>query len=330
MAMMTKLIRARRPIFVTMVLALAAPAMAQTATVDKAVEARLRKLEAEVAALQRQVFPGGDGKYFAPQVQPSTAATAPVGTPAASAVTDILTRMDALESQVQKLTAQQEENTNKINKLEARVATLEAAAAPPPQQTLTDPAPTSLAPANTAPASTVTVTKPAQSAPTPATTKPAATASKPAATAPSPQRVAAVQKIEKPQTNDPGEDEYTYGFRLWDAKFYPEAEQQLKLFLQKYPKHSRASYARNLLGRAYLDEGNFDEAGSWFYQNYKADKAGERAPDSLLYLAEAMVRKKDNNRACIALAQFVDEYPAIAQGRLRSQYDGLLGKVKCN
>ena len=41
-----------------------APAIAQDND-----EARIRKLEAEVRALQRQVFPGGDGRYFEPDIR---------------------------------------------------------------------------------------------------------------------------------------------------------------------------------------------------------------------------------------------------------------------
>ena len=172
------------------------------------------------------------------------------------------------------------------------------------------------------------------SAPKPATAQPATT--KPAATAPakpaaaSADRVAAVKAVEKPVTADAGDDDYSYGFRLWEAKFYPEAQQQLKLYLQKYPRHGRVSFARNLLGRAYLDEGNPREAASWFLQNYQAGKTGERAPDSLLFLAEAMHRLKDTNRACVALAQFVDDYPREAAGRLKGQYDATRAKVKCS
>ena len=46
-----------------------------------------------------------------------------------------------------------------------------------------------------------------------------------------------MKAIIKPETGDAGEDEYTYGFKLWEAKFYPEGEQQLKLFVTNYPKH---------------------------------------------------------------------------------------------
>lgn len=334
---MIRLLPKPTPILAALALALAptlaVPALAQSAG-DPAAEARIRKLEAEVAALQRKVFPGGDGTFF-PQLQPGQTAGSPTGTPAATPLTDVLARMEALEAQVARLTAQSEESANKLGKVEGRVAALEsasaasaAAAAPAQGSEAVVPAPK---PAVSTPA--------AKPAPTPAAAAPkvgasapkaGATAPKTAAAAPSAARLAAVSAIAKPQTADPGDDEYSYGFRLWEAKFYPESQQQLKLFLQKYPKHARGSFARNLLGRTYLEEGNLDEAAKWFYENYKADKAGARAPDSVLYLAETWLRKKDNNRACIALAQLVDDYPAEAAGRLRSQYEGVRAKVKCN
>jgi TolA-binding protein len=138
-----------------------------------------------------------------------------------------------------------------------------------------------------------------------------------------------VQAIAKPSTDDPGDDEYSYGFRLWDAGFYPEARQQLSLFLQKYPDHARASYGRNLLGRAFLDDGKPREAAAQFLENYQKDKNGARAPDSLLFLSEAMVGIGDTDRACIALAEFSEAYPALATGRLKEQYDRDRSKVTC-
>ncbi len=342
---MTAMLRAARPVFVTLALALAAPALAQSVPANA--DARLRALESEVKALQRQVFPGGDGKYFPPQVQPRTTATPTIGTPAATPVSDLLVRMDAVEAQLARLTAQGEENGNRLAKLEARLAATAAETVPavsPPATSVVPGATT----APTGPAASATAPTPAPaaastngaitntnlaamtggaSAPKPATAA-ATSAAKPAAAGPA--RVAAVKAIEKPSTSDAGEDEYSYGFRLYDAAFYPEAEQQLKMFLQKYPRHSRVSYARNLLGRAYLDEGNAREAASWFLQNYQANKRGDRAPDSLLNLAAAMRQMKDTTRSCVALAQFGDDYAAEAAGRLKSQYDSLRKEVKCN
>ena len=155
-----------------------------------------------------------------------------------------------------------------------------------------------------------------------------ATASK-TATGPTAERLAGVSAITKPQTADAGDDEYTYGFRLWDAGFYPEAQQQLALFLERYPRHSRVSFARNLLGRAFLDAGDARTAATHFFENYQSNKQAERSGDSLLFLAESMTRLNDTRRACIALAEFGETYPALATGRLKAQYDTLKGRVTC-
>lgn len=303
----------------------AVPALAQDQD-----ETRIRKLEAEVRALQRRVFPGGDGRYFEPQIDssvPSTTATPPPTS--TTAVTDILARLDALESSLARLTGQVESNTNAIAGLTARMDALGSGTATLPAATSTG---TTIgviqSPAGTT-ASTGTATR---VVPVPAPTAVATPASTPAPTptGPSAQRLAAVQAIAKPQTDDPGDDEYSYGFRLWEAGFYPEAQQQLTMFVEKYPSHSRASFGRNLLGRAYLDDNKPNDAAPWFLKNYQADRNGARAADSLLFLAESMIAMKDTKRACIALAEFGETYPAIAAGRLQSQYDASRRKVTCN
>lgn len=301
------------------------PAMAQ----DSAAEARLRKIEAEVRALQRKVFPGGDGRFFEPQIAPGTApaTTTPAQTslPSTTAITDVLVRLDALEAQLQALTARSEEQANSLSQMEQRLAALETRTNAPVLPTAT---------AAVTPAATASV------APTPTTVPPAArppvqtpVAAPPAAAtttaAPTPARLAAVQAIAKPQTADAGDDEYTYGFRLWNAGFYPEARQQLTKFVEQYPNHSRISFGRNLLGRAFLDDKMPDEAARWFLRNYQTNKNGERAPDSLLYLGKAMIAKGDTAKACIALAEFGETYPLIATGRLADEYKASLAQVKC-
>lgn len=294
------------------------PAMAQ----DASAEARMRRMESEIKALQRKVFPGGDGKYFTPEITPATPTRPDPGQPATSALTDMLSRLDALEAQLTRLTSQTELNTNRIALLEARLG---APAAPETDGAVPAPAP-SVAPPVPAPATSTNLNAMTGGG---ATVKPAAATSS-APVSPSSQRLAAVSAIVKPQTGDTGDDEYSYGFRLWEAKFYPEAQQQLKLTVDKYPRHSKISYARNLLGRAYLDDGKPRDAATWFLQNYQTDKNGARAGDSLLYLAESMRQLKDTNRACIALAEFAETYPAEAAGRLKAQYDRTRNGVKCN
>ena len=285
----------------TALLATSMPAMAQDND-----EARIRKLEAEVRALQRKVFPGGDGRYFEPQISaPAQSSPSSQAAPSTTAVTDILARLDALEGQLQRLTAQYEVGTNAMRLLEERVQALESSTAPTPVAT---PVPVANRPAG----------------------QPQPQAQAQPVSQPDPARVAAVKAIMKPHTDDAGDDEYSYGFRLWEAGFYPEAQQQLTMFVEKHPNHARTSFGRNLLGRAYLDDGKPTEAAPWFLRNYQSDKNGARAGDSLLFLAESMIALKDTNRACIALSEFGETYPALATGRLAGQYATARSKVKCS
>ena len=300
-----------------LVASLSAPASAQTATPGAAAEARLKKVEAEVRALQRKVFPDGAGKFFEPEIAApgKTAAATPL-TPSGAPTTELIARIDAVEAALARATAANEESANRMGKLEARLAALEAGAAPAVTSPVAVTTPT------TTPRSSITGTVGANTSAMTAASTPAAK--------PSAARIAAVSAIEKPVSTDKGEDEYLYGYRLWEAKFFPEAVQQLKATTDKYPKHKRISHARNLLGRAWLDDGKPGTAAPVFLQNYQADKAGDRAPDSLLYLAVAMTRLKETQRACVALAEFAEVYPQDAAGRLATQYGAAKAAVKCN
>lgn len=278
-------------------------------------DARLRRIETELRAVQRKVFPDGAGKTFGPEIAATGAGSGASGTPATSAVTDLLARMDAVEAQMQRLTAQSEEAQNRLGKVEARLTALE----PPAPVDLTATAPSAAVAAAAVPSA-------AKAVPAPAVAK---AAPKPSSE-PSADRVAAVQAIPRPTSDDKGEDEYSFGYRLWEAKFFPEAQQQLQRYVTQYPKHARISYARNLLGRAYLDDNKPGTAAQWFVQNYLADKKGDRAADSLLYLGVAMTKLKETKRACAAFSEFKDTYPVETAGRLKAQYDAARNAVTCN
>ena len=311
----------KRSLYAVAALALAAPAMAPLwAQTSGETEVRIRKVESEVAALQRAVFPGSDGRFF-PQVQPGQPANIQPGSAASAPNADMLARMDALEGQVARLTAQVEEDHNRVEKLDARLKAIEGPAKPAP----------AVEPAGSSSTDSNLVAMGAAPKPVPAAAKPVAkpAAKPPASSDAAAKRVAAVSAVPKPKTKDAGDDEYSYGFRLWEAKFYPESGQQLKMFLQKYPKHPRTSYARNLLGRDYLDDSNAHEAAGWFLQNYKLEPKGDRAPDSLLYLAEAMRQLGDTARGCVAIKQFAGTFPAEAAGRLQNQYAATSAGLKC-
>lgn len=285
---------------VTALVASASPAAAQAAPL----EPRVKKLESEMRAVQRKVFPGASDRFFEPEISAPTAAPAPNGVSASAPLTDLLQRVDTLETQITRLTAQTEENGFKIGQLEKRLMQLEdqakqAAAA---------------AAAATPPASTVPAATPGGGGASVRPATPAAAST--AAAAPSAERVAAVAKIEKPQTADAGEDAYLYGYRLWEAKFLPEAQAQLRFTLEKHPKHKRSSYTRNLLGRAYLDDGKPSAAAKMFAENYEKEPKGDRAPESLYFLGESLIKLNEKAKACVAFAELAEVYPEVAAGRL--------------
>nr|WP_235957453.1 tetratricopeptide repeat protein [Sphingopyxis microcysteis] len=302
----------------TLALAATMPAQAQDGAIDKRVE----RLEKEMRAVQRSVFPGGSPTFFEGEI-------APDNTPGERArsnapVIDLTARVDALESQLQALTGQTEQNAFQLRELEKRFAAYKAEmdkrfAEPEPAAT-----PASLSPAPTVkpPATTSTA------AATPAK-KPATPAAKPAATTPNAARLALVKKVEIPATGNETKDAYDYGYRLWEAKLYPEAQAQLKQVVTKWPSSSHASFAQNLLGRAYLDEGKPSLAAVAFYNNYKDRPSGARAPHSLMYMGVALDKLGRKADACKAFRELEEVYGDKAPQDVRTDAAAAKTKAGC-
>nr|WP_256203440.1 tetratricopeptide repeat protein [Sphingopyxis sp. YR583] len=299
----------------TIALAAAMPAAAQDNTVVKRVE----RLEKEMRAVQRSVFPGGSPTFFEGEIAPDNTPGERARTNAP--VIDLTARVDALESQLQTLTGQTEQNAFHLRELEkqftAYKAEVEKRFADP--AVVTEPAatPASLAPTVKPPAaSTTTVKKPAD--------KPAA---KPATTDAA--RLALVKKVEVPASGNETKDAYDYGYRLWEAKLYPEAQAQLKTVVTKWPKSSQASFAQNLLGRAYLDEGKPSLAAVAFYNNYKDRPSGARAPHSLMYMGVALDKLGRKADACKAFRELDEVYGDKAPQDVRTDAAAAKTKAGC-
>lgn len=288
------------------------------------VEGRVGKLESEMRAVQRKVFPNGAGGYVQPEITaPQTQAQAP-GVPASSALTDLTARVTSLEEQMATLTGQIEQNGYRTRQLqdqfdaykratEGRLKALEAGPAP-------------IAPAGqSAPLDTPA---PAASGSTRPTKTPAAASVVTGDTA-STEPAAGGAAVEKPSTGDAAEDAYLYGYRLWAAKRYPEAEAQLKKVVADYPKSRRASFAQNLLGRTYLDSGKPSLASMAFYENYKKFPDGERAPDSLLYLGQALTRLNKPADACKVYDELSDVYSSKLSASMKAQIASGRSAAKC-
>jgi TolA-binding protein len=312
----------------------AAPALAQS---DDTLPRRVDVLEKQMHAVQRKVFPGGNPDYFEPQIAPQAAPPVDAGTPAGSPLSDLTGRVSALEQQVQSLTNQAEQNDHRLTVLEQQFAKLKgdtdyrlnaieggagaAGGAPggqaqqggPPSASGGDQPVVPFGPQGRKPVG--------GKAPPPADTMgDQASDVGPAAAAPPPALV---------KTGDPAEDGYMLGYSLWSQKRYADAETQLTQVVAKYPKSKRASYAQNLLGRAYLDDGQLADAAKAFYASYKQFPRGDRAPDSLYYLGQTLVRLNKKTDACQAYGEFQDVYGATANPTLKARVAQGRADAKC-
>ncbi len=302
----------RHILLVTAISAMSLPAMAQ----DANVEGRVVKLEKEMRAVQRQVFPAGAGKIIEPDIKtPDTTAIKSGG----SDTNDLQGRVDALEQQLASLTGQVEKQGNAVRTMESRLKALESQikeqSASSVNNATVDPDPAPVKTSSAVVKAPVATTKSIPSSTkslAPAPTTSGKTAVKAPAKA-SATRTAAVAKIIKPETGDAFDDSYSYGYRLWEASFYPEAQNQLQETIDKWPKKP-LSKVRNLLGRAWLDDKKPATAVKIFYDNYKGDPRGERAPDSLMFLGYALTDLGKNDEACGAFSQLVKAYPLESKG----------------
>ena len=76
------------------------------------------------------------------------------------------------------------------------------------------------------------------------------------------------------------------------------------------PSSKRASYAQNLIGRSYLDDGKPGLAADAFYTSYKKFPHGDRAPDSLYYLGQSLMRLRSRPTPARSMASSSDVYGA--------------------
>jgi TolA-binding protein len=298
------------------------PALAQSDVVSL----RVTKLEKEMKAVQRKVFP--NGVAIEPEIGGVTSGTA-AGNAASSPVSDLTARVDALETQLKSMTGQVEQNGFRLKKLEdamkASEGRLKALEGTDETVAASTPAPV------IAPKPAAIVAAPAASKPTTSVARPAAPTVKAATPLkPDPKRKTLIDAVEIPVSGDAVEDAYTYGFRLWSAKLYPEAQVKLKEFVSKNPSHKRASYAQNLLGRAYLEEGKPALASVAFYDNYQKMPRGERASESLYWLGIALTKLNKQADACKVYKEFDDVYGTKAGSDLKAKVAKGRTDAKCS
>lgn len=325
-------------------LAVTMPALAQDVV---QVERRVDRLENEMRAVQRKVFPGGDKRYFEPEFQPTEqAATPPAGVPATTPIADLTARVDSLERQLQTLTGQVEQANYKVRQMEDAFAKFRADA----EFRLTQIEGGGPAPAAAVPADTSAAAKPATKPATPpkqvaGAAKPATDAAKPAvaaSTTPKPATpavtaakpatdTAASAATATPKPTDAVEAAYQAAYLNYSSQRYAEAEKALSDFVTKNPRHRRASHAQYWLGRTYMAQKLPAQAAKTFLDNYRNLPKGERAPDSLYWLGQSLMAMSppQPTKACEVYDELNAAYGDKLSTSLKDQVTKARTTAKC-
>ena len=291
----------RFALIVVMILAgTAVPALAQR---DETVEQRLNRIEGQLRAVQRRVFPNGRAQFVEPEIGAQMATPPPTAPQTNDALSNLSSRVDALEAQLRTLTGQVEEQGYRSRQLEQQIgqlrtdlqARLDRIDPPAPAQPQV-----SQPPADSPPPTEESSAAPAEERAEPATAPAVVTA----------------------------EQAYNEGYRLWTARRYGEAQQALEAAVTRHPNTRWTSWMRNLQGRAYLDDDKPATAARILLANYQDNPQGERAADSLYYLGQALTRLNRRPEACRVYAELEEVYPNM-RAQLRSELPRARTDARC-
>lgn len=258
-------------------------------------------LAATSAAAQRRPV------YVQPEIRPQLPVQNQFGVPATNPVADVTARVDALEGQIARLTGQIEEDGNRIRQLEAALARAESIYNERLDALERRPAPVP-APSDEGEAQAIVGA-------------PGTETSEAPGRAPT---------VEGETASDAGEEAYTAGYRLWQSGEHAAAARALQAMAKSYPRHRRASYARNLAGRALLDAGNAEAAAPILLGNYESDPKGERAADSLVFLGEALIKLDRADEACRALDELQQVYGETMRDFVRERLTAARATAGCS
>lgn len=277
-------------------------------------EQRIERLERQMDELQRRVFPKG---------RPAdTAGFADDPAATQSSVMNLDQRLDAIERQMSDMLRQNEENGNRLRTVENSVGQLKS-----DEDQRIQALEQRMTAAEAAPPAAV---EPPQADVTAPKTKPKGSAQPPKAAQAAPPVASSSDEGAAGPITDPGEEAYTEGFHQWQSGNYDDAISTLKAFVKAYPKHRRASYANNLIGRAQLDKGDARSAAATLLANYRTNPGGDRAPDSLYYLGQALMQLGQPGQACKAYGELDAVYGAKIRPDLKKLETDAKAQANCS
>lgn len=311
-----------------------APAALTNADVQQT-DRRLKKLEGELRAVQRKVFPGGAGAAeLAPEIVAPVVPVTADGVPASNPLADLAARVGEMERQLRSLTGQVEANGFKLRQLETaierargdvefRLTRLEGGTSgslggEPPLATpeATMPAAGSVRP----PAATQPATRPGAMVP------PVGKAPVAAAVPPKPNAVAssAISKGTNAATD------WTAAYAQALKKDWPSTEAHMLAFTEHWPESFRAAQAQYWLGRSFAERAMHAQAADAYLKVYNKYPLNDRAPDALLGLAGALIGIKNPQQACRVLGELESVYAAKLGATRSSDAKALRTQAKCS
>ncbi len=246
-----------------------------------ALQNQILDLRRQLQILQDQAARGGN---VAPSRAPTPYAPPPVGG-SGDLVTQLLSRVDALEEQVRQLRGRIDETQNQVQRqgadLAKRIDDMAFQTQNPTgaraQGGGASPAPPSPPPGNLAPAS-----------PPPVSGSPPA----------SPARRTPELSMQE-------------GNAALARRDYPTAEQAAREVLTSSRASPRAYDAQFLLAQALMGQRQYSQAAIAYDDTYNRARKGTHAPDALLGLANALIAINEKKAACDSLAKLRSEYPTL-------------------
>ena len=295
------------PVLLAAAVLLPAPLAAQAVDVGK-LDRRVGTLESEMRAVQRKVFPGGNARFFEPEIpaQAATPAPAPETPPATTPIADLTGRVDALEGQLKTMTGQIEAMEYKLRQLEDSQRRLKGDAEFR-LNALENPGSTPPAPAADPAAVPGKLPAPSAATPAPAPPKPAVPAAKPATDAAA----------------------WTAAYPKVTARDWPGVETAMSQFIADWPKSVRVPQAKYWLGRSFAARTQYPQAAKAFLDVYQSAPRSTPAPDALIALAgalNAMTKPKD---ACQVLGELESVYGAKLTDTQKADAGRQRTKAKC-
>ncbi len=295
------------PVLLAAAVLLPAPLAAQAVDVGK-LDRRVGTLESEMRAVQRKVFPGGNARFFEPEIpaQAATPAPAPETPPATTPIADLTGRVDALEGQLKTMTGQIEAMEYKLRQLEDgqrrlkgdaefRLNALENPGGAPP------------APAADPAAVPGKLPAPSAATPAPAPAKPAVPAAKPATDAAA----------------------WTAAYPKVTARDWPGVEAAMSQFIADWPKSVRVPQAKYWLGRSFAARTQYPQAAKAFLDVYQSAPRSTPAPDALIALAAALNAMTKPKDACQVLGELESVYGAKLTDTQKADAGRQRTKAKC-